>query len=248
MNEQTRSKLAQLKLFGILEGIESQERSSQAMEMPFEDRLMLLVDHEITFRENRRLHTLLRMARLKDRGRLEDLRYLPGRNIDRSLISNLSTCGWIHKGINVLVTGATGTGKTFLACAFGHQACLRGNTVQFYKISLLLDELEQAKIDGTLRKKLAFINRCALLILDDLGIKPQLSPVEAELLLEVLDGRCGSSATIMTSQFPLDAWHKYLCAADPTAGDALTDRLLTNAVRFELRGESQRQHKTPDLA
>lgn len=248
MNEQTKTKLAQLKLLGILEGIESQERSSQAMEMPFEDRLTLLVDHEITYRENRRLHTLLRMARLKDRGRLEDLRYLPNRNIDRALIANLSSCGWIAKGINVLVTGATGTGKTFLACALGHQACLRGNPVQFHKISLLLDELEQAKIDGTLRKKLAFINRCALLILDDLGIKPQLTPAEAELLLEVLDGRWDSAATIVTSQFPLDSWHKYLCAADPTAGDALTDRLLTNAVRVELRGESQRQLKTPDLA
>ena len=115
MNEQTKSKLAQLKLFGILEGIESQESSSQAIQMPFEERMALLIDHEMTYRENRRLHTLLRMAKLKDRGRLEDLRFLPERNIDRAPIANLSTCGWIGKGINVLVTGATGTGKTFLA-------------------------------------------------------------------------------------------------------------------------------------
>jgi DNA replication protein DnaC len=163
--DETRSKLTQLELFGMAEGIDAQLATSRASELSFEERLGLLVDYEITSRENRRLKTLLRMAKLKIRADINDIQYNSNRNISRTHIANLATYNWIHQGFNVLITGATGTGKTYLACALGQQSCLKGFPVQFHKFGLLLDDLEQAKIDGSLRKRLAFINRSALLIL-----------------------------------------------------------------------------------
>ncbi len=240
--DETRSKLTQLKLFGMAEGIDSQLATSRASELSFEERLGLLVDYEITSRENRRLKTLLRMAKLKTRADLNDLRYDPTRNISRTHIANLATCNWIHQGFNVLITGATGTGKTYLSCALGQQSCLKGFPVQFHKVGLLLDDLEQAKIDGSLRKRLAFINRSALLILDDLGIKARLTPGECELFYELIDGRHGTGSIVVTSQLPLNAWHEYFHSSYPTTADAIMDRLLANATKCELKGESLRPH------
>jgi DNA replication protein DnaC len=240
---ETRSKFVQLKLFGIAEGIDSQLASSRASELSFEERLGLLVDYEVTFRENRRLKTLLKMAKLKIRADLSDLYYHADRNLDRVHIANLTTCSWIGSGFNVLITGATGTGKTYLGCALGQQSCLKGFTVQFHKVSMLLDDLEQAQIDGSLRKRLAYINRSNLLILDDLGIKARLKAKECELLYELLDGRHGAGATIVTSQLPLNKWHEYFNASYPTTADAIMDRLLANATKIELKGESLRSHK-----
>jgi DNA replication protein DnaC len=148
---ETRSKLAQLKLFGMAEGMDAQLATSRASELSFEEPLGLLVDYEVTSRENRRLKTLLKMAKLKIRADLNDLHYSPSRNINRTSIANLSTCNWIKQGFNVLITGPTSTGKTYLACALGQQSCLKGLTVQFHNIGLLLDDLEHAAIDGSYR-------------------------------------------------------------------------------------------------
>jgi DNA replication protein DnaC len=241
--EEIRSKLNQLKLLGMVEGIDSQLATSRAGELSFEERLGLLVDCELTYRENRRLKTLLKMAKLKIRADLNDINYSPARNISRTHIASLATCSWIGHGFNVLITGPTGTGKTFLACALGHQACLKGNPTQFYKFGLLLDELEQARIDGSLRTRLKFVNRCGLLIVDDFGIKGRLTAGECELFYEVLDGRSGTGATIVTSQLPQNKWHEYLCLSNPTTADAIMDRLITNATKIDLQGESLRPHK-----
>jgi DNA replication protein DnaC len=239
---ETRSKLVQLKLTGMAEGLDSQLTTSRAYELPFEDRFGLIVDCEITYRNDRRLKTLLKQAKLKMRADLNDIDYDPSRNISRSHIANLATCNWIRQGFNVLITGSTGTGKTYQACALGLQSCLRGLSVQFYKFGLLLNELEQAKVDGSFRTRLKFINRCALLILDDMSIKAQLSPTECELFYDLLDGRHGIGATIVTSQLPLIDWHPYLNASYPTTSDAIMDRLLTNATKLELKGKSRRPH------
>lgn len=247
MIEQTKSKLYRMKLNGMVEGLECQLRTPHYLSLSFEERLGMLVDHEETYRENRRLRALLRSAKLKVHAQVENIRFEPTRNLDRETVTNLAACDWIDTGFNLLITGATGTGKTFLACALGYQSCLKGKPVQFHKLGLLLDELEQAKADGSLRKRLAQVNRAALLILDDMGIKARLSPTECELLLELLDGRHGVGATIITSQLPLTSWHEYLSASYPTTADAILDRMITNAVKIELRGESLRQHKTPVL-
>lgn len=245
MIEETRSKLYRMKLNGMVEGLEVQMRTPHCLSLSFEERLAMLVDHEETYRENRRLKALLRSAKLKVAAQIENIRYQPSRNLDRETIANLATCSWIDGGFNVLITGATGTGKTWLACALGYQSCLKGRPAQFHKLGLLLDDLEQARSDGSFRKRLAQINRAALLILDDMGVKARLSSTECELLLELLDGRNGTGATIVTSQLPLTSWHEYLNASYPTTADAIMDRMITSAVTIELRGESLRNHKNP---
>lgn len=247
MIAQTIAKMNKMKLNGMAEALERQMQTSHCLSLSFDERLAMLVDSEETHRENRRLHTLLRCARLKEKSQIENLIYRPSRNLDREIIANLADCAWIRKAFNILITGATGTGKTFLACALGYQACEKGHTAQFHKLSLLLEDLEQAKTTGTLRKRLQQINRATLLIIDDLGIKARLSPIDCELLLELLDGRHGSGATIITSQLPLTSWHEYLSASYPTTADAILDRMITNPVKIELQGESLRQHKEPPL-
>jgi DNA replication protein DnaC len=240
------SKLSELKLFGMAEGLDSQLTTSRSAELAFEERLGLLIDCELTFRENRRLKTLLKLARLKFHADVSDIDYNSNRNISRSQIASLASCNWIGRGINVAITGPTGTGKTYLACALGHQACLKGYPTQFYKFGLLLDELEQAKIDGSLRNRLKFVNRCGLLIVDDFGIKGRLTANECEHFYEVLDGRHGggaTGATVVTSQLPTTKWHEYLSLSNPTTADALMDRLMTNVTKIELKGESLRSHK-----
>jgi DNA replication protein DnaC len=231
----------------MAEALERQARTSHCLSLSFDERLAMLVDCEEPYRENRRLQSLLRCAKLKVRAQFENITYKPSRNLDHETIVNLADCSWIDRAFNVLVTGATGTGKTFLACALGYQACAKGRMVQFHKLGLLLEDLEQAKTTGTLRKRLQQVNRAALLIIDDMGIKARLSPAECELLLELLDGRHGTGATIITSQLPLTSWHEYLSASYPTTADAILDRMITNAVKIELRGESLRAHKEPVL-
>jgi DNA replication protein DnaC len=243
MFNETREKMVQMKLFGMVDGFDNQLSSSSAAELSFEERVGLLVDYEVTFRENRRLKSLLKLAKLKTQADLKDINYQADRNINRVHIANLATCSWISNGFNVLITGATGTGKTYLSCALGRQSCLKGFSVQFHKMSLLLDDLEQAQIDGSLQKRLTYINRASLLILDDLGIKACPTPKECELFYYLLDGRSGTGATVVTSQLPQNKWHEYFRASYPTGADAIMDRLNMNATKIDLKGGSLRSHK-----
>lgn len=247
MIEETKRKLYQMKLNGMVEGMEYQMRTPHCLSLPFEDRFGMIVDHEETSRDNKRLKRLVRNAKLKVPAQIESIEYLPVRNLDRAMVANLATCNWIDKGFNVLLTGAAGTGKTYLACALGYQACLKGKHVQFHRLLPLLEDLEQAHLTGGLHKRLFQMNRAALLIIDDFGIKSRMSQKECELILELLDGRHGTGATIVNGQLPIDHWHEYLSACNPTSADAIMDRLTTNAVRIELRGPSMRPHKTPIL-
>lgn len=244
----TINKLKELKLPGMVQGLNAQLKSSHHLSLPFEDRLGDIVDHEVTWRNEARLKALLRHAKLPTCAQIEDLRFEDGRNLERNKITNLSNCLWVDQGYHILITGATGTGKTFLALALGYQCCLKGWRIQFHKMNLLLDDLKQARIVGEYRKRLAQLNKFQLLILDDFALKSRLDPEECELLHDLLDGRQQQRSTIVTSQLPTESWHTYLRESYPTTADSILDRLLSNPVYFNLTGASHRQHRTPLLA
>ena len=209
-------------------------------ELAFEERLGLLVDREITERENRRLTSRLRRARLRHAAALEDIDYRNPRGLDKGLIQSLATCQWAKEHLNILITGPTGVGKTWLACALAHKACREGYTVQYLRLTRLLRDLMIAKGDGRYPKLLANLAKVDVLLLDDWGLM-KMNAENRRDLLEVLEDRHGKRSTIATSQLPTEEWHAVI--GDPTLADAILDRLVHNAYKINLRGESMR--KTP---
>ena len=195
-------------------------------------------DRERTHRDNRRLQRLLRSAHLKQQACVEEIDYQAPRGLVRAELASLINCDWVRSRHNLHITGPTGTGKSWLACAFGHAACRQGLSVRYQRTGRLLDELRIARGDGSYSKLLRQLARLDLLILDDFGLKP-LAQNERHDLLEVIEDRYASHSTIITSQLPISSWHDYL--NDPTVADALLDRLLANAHRLELKGESLRK-------
>jgi DNA replication protein DnaC len=238
MNHPTLEKLTELRLSGMKEALCEQQDMPDIEELDFEERLGLLVDREITAREDRRLKTRLRNARLRQQAAIEDLDYRHPRGLDKSLMRDLASCQWIKKHLNLLITGATGVGKTWIACALVHKACRSGFTAQYYRLSRLFDELSYAHADGRyplLMKKLA---RTDVIVLDDWGLTKITAPQRRDLL-EVLDDRHNRRSTLITSQLPVEHWHKII--GDPTLADAILDRLVHNAYRIKLKGESMRK-------
>lgn len=239
----TLDKLNQLKLHGFAKALQDQMANSSVMSLSFEDRLSLLVDYEQSYRDNIRLERLLKAAKLKSVGAcIEDIDYSVSRGLDKSTVSNLISSDWVAKGFNLIITGPTGTGKTWLGCAFGNQACRKGYTVQFTRVPLLLEELHIAHGDGSYKRKLMQLAKVDLLILDDFGI----STINLESrndLLEIIDARTSSKSTLITSQLPVDKWHDYLSLGNPTVADAIMDRLLSDETRLTLSGESMRRIK-----
>lgn len=238
--KQTIGKLKDLRLNGMARGFEDQLASAAAMSLGFEDRFGLLVDQEITFRENQRLVRLLKGAKLKSNACLEDVDYRQDRGLDKSQMASLTACQWISSGLNLILTGPTGSGKTWLACAFGNQACRFGKSVLFQRLPLLLEELQVSHGDGTFRKRLSQLAKLDLLILDDFGMAA-LTPQGRADLLEVIDARVEGRSTIVTSQIPVENWHDYLGGGNPTVADAILDRVVSGALRISLRGESMRK-------
>jgi len=230
--------LRSLKLTGMAEAYARQLEQPEVQRLAFDERLALLVDRERTYRESRRQRRLLQLARLRQTACAEDIEYHPQRGLDRSLLASLMTCDWIRAHHNLHITGPTGTGKSWLACAFGHQACRQGLSVRYERTPRLLDSLRIARGDGSYSRKLALLARTDLLILDDFGLKP-LPQQERHDLLELIEDRHGLRSTLITSQLPISAWHEYL--NDPTVADALLDRLTSGAHRLELKGESLRK-------
>jgi DNA replication protein DnaC len=230
--------LNHLKLTGMASALAEQLTQSITHSLSFEDRLGLLIERELAYRENRRLARLLQLAQLKVRACVEDIDFRSRRGLDRSQLAALISCDWIRAGQNLVLSGATGCGKTWLACALGHQACRQGFSVLYVRAPRLFEELKLGHADGSLRKKLATIAKTNLLLIDDFGIAP-IAQRERNDLLEVLDDRVGSRSTLMTSQLSVEHWHDYI--GEPTLADAILDRLLHNAHRIELQGESMRK-------
>ena len=198
----------------------------------------MLVDRELTAREDRRLKTRLRTARLRQQAAIEDLDYRHPRGLDKSLMRELAGCQWIKQHLNLLITGPTGVGKTWIACAIAHKACRSDFTAQYRRLSRLFDELSYAHGDGRYPQLMKKLARTDLLVLDDWGLAKLTAPQRRDLL-EVLDDRHDRRSTLITSQLPVDHWHKIIC--DPTLADAILDRLVHNAYRITLKGESMRK-------
>lgn len=240
LKNQTVEALLRLKLFGMAQGYQQQLEQPATHDLAFDERLALLVEREETERETRRQIRLLRLARLRQPSAcVEDIDYRHPRGIERSRMASLVSCDFIRGRQNLHITGPTGTGKSWLACALGHQACRQGLSVRYERVPRLLETLRLARGDGTLPKKLQSLAKIELLILDDFGLKP-LAQMEKHDLLEVIEDRHALRSTLVTSQLPIKVWHEYL--GEPTVADALLDRLLNNAHRLELRGESLRKN------
>ncbi|AGX86200.1 DNA replication protein [Candidatus Symbiobacter mobilis CR] len=239
--EQTVQTLKTLRLPGMLAAFEEQQTNSAAASLSFDERFAMLVDREQTWRENRRVSRLLREARMKSgQACLEDVRYGTDRKLDKASMAQLGSCQWIRAHQNVILTGATGCGKTWLACALGNAACRQGLSVAYVRTPRFFEELRIAHGDGSFGKKLASLSKTDLLILDDWGLAA-LNQSERNDLLEVLDDRVGSRSTLITSQLPVEHWHAYL--NDPTLADAILDRVIHAAHKIALAGESMRKQK-----
>jgi len=240
LNHPTLEKLKALKLAGMALGFEEQLASSQYQALSFEERLGLLVDLEANARDNKRLKTRLAQARLRQKASVEDLDLSTTRGLDRSMVLSLADGQWIKEGLNLIVTGATGVGKSYLACAMGHKACLAGFTVRYWRVPRLFNELKLAQGDGSYPKALNRLAKIDLLILDDWGLKP-LGEQERNDLMEIMEDRHGLRSTLIAGQLPVENWYEVI--GNPTLADAILDRIVHNAHRINLKGESMRKKK-----
>jgi DNA replication protein DnaC len=242
LNEHTLDQLRTLRLDGVIQALTDQATSTASATMAFPDRLALLVQREIDWRDNKRLGRLLKAAKLKATSAcIEDIDWRGSRGLDRTLITQLTSGDWLRHAQNVLITGATGVGKTWLACALAQQAARAGFTVLYVRAPRLLEELRVAHGDGSFSRRLTQLARIDLLAIDDFAIAPIAAP-ERNDLLELLDDRIGSKATLITSQLPVSAWHQWL--EDPTLADAILDRIVHAAHKITLKGESMRRKQT----
>lgn len=244
LREPTVEKLQALKLQAMAQAWTEQQHTAELTSLAFDERFGLLVDAEWLARENKRLGRALREAKLKlTQACVEAIDFPARRELDKALIRQLATCRWVHEHQNVLVVGATGVGKSFLACALAHQACRQGYRAYYRRASRLFHDLTLARADGTYIRLLARLARLDVLVLDDWGLAP-VQDQERRDLLEILEDRYGSRSTIIASQLPPAQWHDYL--GEATLADAICDRLLHNAHRIVLKGPSRRKEAKLD--
>ena len=237
--------LKELRFHGIVEALQEQLNQPDIHQLSFDERFALLIERECLVRESRRLATRLRQAKLKMSACLEDIDYQASRGLSKTVMRQLAPCDWISRKQNVLITGPTGTGKTYLACAFANQACRQGFSARYLRLPRLFQALEIAKGDGSYIKLLTSFEKTQLLILDDWGLAP-MSELQRRDLLEIMDDRHNQSSTLVTSQLPVNLWHDAI--GDLTLGDAILDRLVHNAHRIDMSGESMRKKQANKLA
>jgi DNA replication protein DnaC len=244
MNHQhTLERLHSLHLTGMAEALSRQQAQPESHTLAFEERLALLVDQELLYRDNRRLTRLLKAAKLRVNACVEEIDYRHPRGIDRAYLSGLTHGHWIERRQNLCITGPTGCGKTWLACALGNQACRQGRSVRYLRLPRLLEQLRIAHGDGSYARQMNQLVKTELLILDDWGIQKLTAPQRNDLM-EVIEDRNGLASTLIASQLPIESWHEFI--GEATLADAILDRLLHNAHRLPLTGESMRK-KTQKL-
>lgn len=238
MTQDTLEKLHSLKLLGMAAEFERQMVNPTINELPFEHRVRILVDQETTYRDNKRLHILLKKAKLQLSASVEEIDYRSPRGLDKAQLLSLTKLDWIGRQANLVITGPTGTGKTWLACALANQACRTGLSALFVRVPLMIEDFFGARATGTFQKHLAYLAKFDLLILDDWGIESFSARAQHDLF-ELIDARVGKRSTIITSQFPMDLWHDAL--DNKTVADAILDRIVHSSHTVKLKGESMRR-------
>jgi DNA replication protein DnaC len=241
--EQTLEKIRALKLSGMLEGIKEQEEIRGYSKMDFEERLGFLIDREYSGKEERRLRSRIKQAKMKQQACVEDIDFKSRRNLNKSEFLKLSQCKWIKERRNLIITGPTGVGKSYLSCALGHKACLNNLKVQYVRLPRFLVELGVSRGDGSYLKLIKSLMKVELLILDDWGLS-KFTEEQRKDFLEIMEDRYEARSTIITSQLPVSSWHQVI--GESTVADAILDRLVHNSYRVELEGESMRKNKVKE--
>lgn len=236
--------LKTLRCQGMLEAFQEQISTPDINRLSFDERFALLVERECILRENRKLTNRLRMAKLKEEACVEDIDYTAERELSRTVITRLAQCNWVARKENLLITGPTGVGKTYLACAFANQACRLGYGARYIRLPKLFQAINIAKADGSYIKLMEQVGKLSLLILDDWGVAP-MTDTNRRDLLEIVDDRYNHASTLITSQLPVSAWHDSV--GDATLGDAILDRLVHNSHRIEMKGPSMRKNKAKKM-
>jgi DNA replication protein DnaC len=241
LQNQLKDRLSQMRLKGLLDAYLKQQSDPAIKDLSFEERFGLLIDFEWTNRQNHRLKRLLKESGMSGDACIEDIDFTARRNLDRKLIQSLSNCDWLLHHQNIMIFGPTGVGKTYLSCALGQAACRMDYSVRYFRVSKLMEKLQVAHGDGTYFKFFSSLKRAKLLILDDWGLKP-LSSAECSEILELFEDRFNNGSTIISSQLPLEHWDHAL--SDPTLADAILDRVVHNAHKIFLKGDSMRKTKS----
>lgn len=239
-NNETISKMSQMRLHGMATAFQNLTQNNQRMDMTVDEAVTYLIDSEWDDKHHRRLERLVKGAKFRYKASIDEIEYSTERNLDKNMMLRLSDCSWVTKGEDVLITGATGVGKSFMGSALGYQACSYGYSVGYYSSSRIFTELNMGKKDGTYIKTLQRIMRKQVIIFDDFGLE-KLNQVSRMALLEIIEERHKIKPTIIITQLPVSLWHDTI--GEPTIADAILDRLVYNSHRIELDGPTRRMKK-----